>query len=62
MAQEWTVNDMAECLNCKHAEPLKDSHGEYHSVCICVESEAFLNTVDLVFDGCEYGEPEEDGE
>lgn len=51
---------MAECLDCKHAYPLKDSHGGYHSVCICVESEAFLKPVDVVFDGCEYGEPEEE--
>lgn len=51
---------MAECLYCKHARSLKDSHGEYHSVCICVESDEFLHPVDIVFGGCECGEAEEE--
>lgn len=52
------VTAMAECLDCKHAHPLKDSRENYHSVCVCVESEAFLHFVDIAFDGCECGEPE----
>jgi hypothetical protein len=52
---------MAECLYCKHAQPLKDSHGKYHSVCVCVESDAFLHPVDITFDGCDFGERDEEG-
>lgn len=51
---------MAECLHCKHTYVLKDNHGKYHSVCLCVESDAFLHPIDIVFGGCECGEPEGD--
>ena len=53
---------MAECLDCKHAYPLKDNHGEYHSICVCVESDAFLHHISIAFDGCERGEEEEEEE
>lgn len=45
---------MADCIDCKHAYPLKDNRGKYHSICICAESDAFLHPVSLVFVGCDH--------
>lgn len=50
------------CLDCKFVEIVRDNHDETHSICVCQESDHFLNTVSLVFDGCEYEEKEEDEE
>ena len=51
---------MTECLDCKHTYVVKDSHGDYHTICLCVESDDFLRPVDIVFGGCDYGESEEE--
>lgn len=50
------------CLDCKFVEIVRDNHEDTHSICVCQESDHFLNTVSLVFDGCEYKEKEEDEE
>lgn len=49
------------CIGCKFAETLQDNRGATHSICVCRESNKFLEAVLLVFDGCECWECEKDG-
>ena len=50
------------CLDCKFIEVLRDNHNDTHSICVFRESDHFLESVSLVFDGCEYKEKDEDEE
>lgn len=50
------------CLDCKFVKVLRDNHADTHSICVCRESDHFLEAVSLAFDGCEQKEKDEEDE
>lgn len=49
------------CLYCKFSNAIiSDNHNDLHTLCSCAESENFLKRLDIVFDGCDCGQKEDD--
>lgn len=50
------------CMECKHLKVVRDNHDDTHSICGCVESEAFLKPLDIAYGECDAGEVETEDE
>lgn len=43
------------CMECKFREVITDNHKNLLSICVCRESDYFLNELSAAFDNCELG-------
>ena len=50
------------CMECKFMEVVRDNHEDLYTLCVCRESENFLEQISLVLDSCDFGKVDDYGE